>query len=207
MAGTHGQRGLCLRIQLAMNPLLKLALEIGPLVVFFLTNTQMGIFNATIAFMVATAIALALSYAINRTIPTMPLVTAVFVMFFGGLTIWLQDETFIKVKPTIVNLLFATILAFGLMTGRLFLKMVLDSAFAITDIGWVKMTRAWVGFFICLAILNEIVWRTVSTDTWVTFKVFGVMPLTLVFSFSLVPIISKYALETPEDSPPQSKEN
>lgn len=178
-----------------MNPILKLGLELGPLVVFFLANTQLGIFTATIAFMAATAVSLAISYAINRSIPTMPLVTAVFVMVFGGLTIWLQDETFIKIKPTLVNSLFAVILTFGLLTGRLFLKMVLDSAFSITDEGWVKMTRAWIAFFICLAILNEVVWRSVSTDTWVTFKVFGVMPLTLLFSFSLVPIIMKHAIE------------
>lgn len=182
-----------------MNPLLKLALELGPLVVFFLTNTQFGIFNATIAFMAATVIALGISYSINRTIPTMPLVTAVFVMVFGGLTIWLQDETFIKLKPTIVNLLFASILGVGLITGRLFMKIVLDSALPLTDRGWVVMTRAWIGFFITLAILNEIVWRSVSTDTWVTFKVFGVMPLTLVFSFSLIPIMSKHMIEPSED--------
>jgi intracellular septation protein len=182
-----------------MNPLLKLGLELGPLVVFFLANTQLGIFTATIAFMAATAVSLAISYAINRSIPTMPLVTAVFVMVFGGLTIWLQDETFIKIKPTLVNSLFAVILTFGLLTGRLFLKMVLDSAFAITDEGWIKMTRAWIAFFIFLAILNEIVWRSVPTDTWVTFKVFGVMPLTLLFSFSLVPIIMKHAIEEEDD--------
>jgi intracellular septation protein len=126
-------------------------------------------------------------------------VTAVFVLFFGGLTVWLQDETFIKVKPTIVNLLFASILGLGLLTGRLFLKMVLDSALALSDTGWLIMTRAWIGFFVFLAVLNEIVWRTVSTDTWVTFKVFGVMPITLLFSFSLVPIIMKYTIEPAEE--------
>lgn len=182
-----------------MNPILKLILELGPLVVFFLTNTQFGIFNATIAFMAATAVALGISYSINRTIPTMPLVTGAFVMVFGGLTIWLQDETFIKLKPTIVNLLFASILGVGLMTGRLFMKIVLDSALPLTDRGWVVMTRAWIAFFIVLAILNEIVWRSVSTDTWVTFKVFGVMPLTLVFSFSLIPVMNKHMIETPDD--------
>lgn len=181
-----------------MNPLLKLALEMGPLVVFFLSNSQFGIFTATMLFMAATAVSLAISYMINRTIPTMPLVTGVFVLIFGGLTIWLQNETFIKVKPTIVNMLFAFILTFGLMTGRLFLKMVLNSAMALTDIGWTIMTRAWIGFFIVLAILNEIVWRSVSTDAWVTFKVFGILPLTLVFSIALVPVITKHAIELPE---------
>lgn len=180
-----------------MNPMLKLVLEIGPLVVFFLSNSQFGIFTATMAFMIATAVALSISYAINRTIPTMPLVTGVFVMVFGGLTLWLQNETFIKVKPTIVNMLFASILTFGLMSGRLFLKMVLDSAMALTDEGWTKMTKAWIGFFIALAIINEVVWRAFSTDFWVSFKLFGIMPLTIVFSLALVPIIHKHALEVP----------
>lgn len=181
-----------------MNPILKLALELGPLVVFFFSNSQFGIFNATIAFMAATAVSLGVSYTLTRTIPTMPLVTGVFVMVFGGLTIWLQDEIFIKLKPTIVNLLFASILGFGLLTGRLFMKIVLDSALTMTDRGWVVMTRAWMGFFVVLAILNEIVWRSVSTDTWVTFKVFGVMPLTLIFSFSLIPVMTKHMIETPD---------
>lgn len=182
----------------AMNPLLKLTLEIGPLVVFFLCNSQFGIFNATLAFMAATAAALAVSYALTRTIPTMPLVTGVFVMVFGTLTVWLQDETFIKVKPTIVNMLFAAILTFGMVTGRLFLKMVLDSAFALTNTGWTILTRAWIGFFLTMAVLNEIVWRSFSTDFWVSFKLFGIMPLTIIFSIALVPIIHKHAADLPE---------
>ena len=181
----------------AMNPLLKLALEIGPLVVFFLANSQLGIFTATMAFMIATAISLTLSYAINRTIPTMPLVTGVFVMVFGGLTLWLQDETFIKIKPTLVNILFGSILTFGLVTGRLFLKMVLDSSMALTDTGWTILTKAWIGFFFALAVLNEIVWRSFSTDFWVSFKLFGIMPLTIAFSIALVPVITKHAIELP----------
>lgn len=185
-----------------MNPILKLALELGPLVVFFIGNSQFGIFNATMAFMAATAASLAISYALTRTIPTMPLVSGIFVMVFGGLTIWLNDELFIKLKPTIVNLLFASILAFGLVTGRLFMKMVLDSALPLSDRGWVVMTRAWIGFFIVLAILNEVVWRSVSTDAWVSFKVFGVMPLTLVFSFSLIPLMNKHMIETPDSENP-----
>lgn len=196
------QAGQRLRIPCGMNPLLKLALELGPLVVFFIGNSQFGIFNATMAFMAATTASLGVSYALTRTIPTMPLVSGVFVMVFGGLTIWLNDELFIKLKPTIVNLLFATILGFGLMTGRLFMRMVLDSALPLTDRGWVVMTRAWIGFFIVLAILNEIVWRSVSTDAWVSFKVFGVMPLTLVFSFSLIPLMNKHMVEVPDDNPP-----
>ena len=180
-----------------MNPLLKLALEIGPLVVFFLANSQFGIFTATMAFMIATAISLSLSYAINRSIPTMPLVTGVFVMVFGGLTLWLQNETFIKIKPTLVNVLFGSILTFGLVTGRLFLKMVLDSSMALTDTGWIILTKAWIGFFFALAILNVIVWRSFSTDFWVSFKLFGIMPLTIAFSIALVPVIAKHAVELP----------
>ena len=181
----------------AMNPLFKLVLEIGPLVVFFIANSQSGIFTATMAFMIATAISLGISYAINRTIPTMPLVTGVFVMVFGGLTLWLQDETFIKLKPTLVNILFGSILTFGLMTGRLFLKMLLDSTMALTDTGWTIMTKAWIGFFFTLAILNEVVWRSFSTDFWVSFKLFGIMPLTVAFSIALVPVITKHAIEMP----------
>ncbi len=138
-----------------MNPLLKLVLEIGPLAVFFLTNASRGIFVGTAAFMVATVLALAVSYILCRTIPIMPLVTAAFVLLFGGLTLWLANDMFIKIKPTIVNLLFAAILFIGLKTNRLFIKLVLDGAFHLTERGWVVLTRAWAGFFVVLAALNE----------------------------------------------------
>src|SRR5262249_39516713 len=146
------------------------------------------------------------SYIIARTIPVMPLVTAVFVIVFGGLTLYLADETFIKLKPTIVNLLFATILFVGLLTNRLFIKLVLEAAFQLTERGWLIVTRAWIVFFVFLAALNEAVWRNTSTDTWVNFKVFGIMPLTILFSFAMIPIIMRHALpEEPEkpkvDSP------
>ncbi len=177
-----------------MNPLLKLALEVGPLAVFFLVNASRGIFIGTAAFMVATVIALVTSYAIARTIPVMPLVTAVFVLVFGGLTLYLADETFIKLKPTIVNLMFAAILFVGLLTGRLFIKLVLEAAVQLTDRGWLILTRFWIGFFIFLAALNEIVWRNTTTDTWVSFKVFGIMPLTLLFSMAMIPVIMRHAL-------------
>ena len=181
-----------------INPMLKLALEMGPLVVFFLTNARFGIFPGTAAFMTATIIALAVSYAIARTIPIMPLVTAVFVLVFGGLTLYLADETFIKLKPTIVNLMFAAILLGGLVTGRLFIKLILEAAFQLSDRGWLLLTRAWIGFFVFLAGLNEVVWRSFPTDTWVNFKVFGVMPLTLLFSFALLPVIMRHSLQPPE---------
>ncbi|MCC6915089.1 MAG: septation protein A [Rhodospirillaceae bacterium] len=177
-----------------VNQLLKFVLEMGPLLVFFLVNNRAGIFVGTGAFMAATAIALGASYVLMRTIPVMPLVTAFFVMIFGGLTIWLADDLFIKLKPTIINALFAAILLFGVLTGRLFIKLVLESAFNLTDRGWRLITWAWIGFFIFLAAINEIVWRNFSTDFWVSFKVFGVMPLTIAFSFAMIPIVLKHQL-------------
>ncbi|MCP1199175.1 septation protein A [Notoacmeibacter sp. MSK16QG-6] len=192
-----------------LNPLLKLALELGPLMVFFFANSRgeaiadafpslagLGgpLFIATAAFMVATAIALSVSWALTRKLPIMPLVSGVVVLVFGGLTLWLQDETFIKVKPTIVNGLFAFILLGGLLFGRSLLAYVFDSAFRLTDAGWRKLTLAWGIYFIALAILNEIVWRNFSTDFWVAFKVWGIMPITFAFTLAMLPIIMKNSL-------------
>ena len=188
-----------------LNPLLKLVLEMGPLVVFFIANSKFGIFTGTAAFMVTTVVALGASYVLSRTIPLMPLVTAVFVLIFGGLTLYLADDTFIKLKPTIVNLLFAAILSVGLMTGRLFIKLVLEGAFNLTDRGWLLLTRAWIGFFLFLAIVNEIVWRSFPTNIWVNFKVFGVMPLTLLFSFALMPVILRHTIQPADDTPNDKK--
>jgi intracellular septation protein len=177
-----------------MNQWLKLLLEMGPLLVFFFANSAYGIFSATIVFMVATVTALAVSYALARTLPVMPMVSGVVVLIFGGLTIYLADELFIKLKPTIVNLMFAGVMLFGLATGRLFIKLVFGPALQLTDRGWLILTRAWIVFFIFLAALNEIVWRNVATDTWVSFKVFGMMPLSLAFSFALIPVIMKHSI-------------
>lgn len=182
----------------SVHPVLKIALEMGPLVIFFLANSYLGIFPGTAIFMVMTVIALGLSYALARTIPIMPLITAVFVIVFGGLTLYLADETFIKLKPTIVNAMFSTILLVGLLSGRLFIKLVFESAFNLTDRGWTLLTRAWIGFFAVLALLNEIVWRNFPTDTWVTFKVFGVMPLTIGFTLMLLPLISRHMIQPVE---------
>jgi len=186
-----------------MNQWLKLALELGPLLIFFFGNSRFGIFPATLAFMAATAVALAVSYAMARTIPMMPLVGGAFVLLFGGLTVYLQDELFIKIKPTVVNLIFAGILLTGLAMKRLFIKIVLEAAIQLTDRGWLLLTRAWISFFVVLALLNEIAWRNFSTDIWVSFKVFGIMPLTLLFSFALIPLILKHQLPPPQqDAPP-----
>ena len=184
-----------------LHPLLKLAIEIGPLGVFFFANAQYGIFAATGAFMVAISVSLVVNFMLLRRLPMLPLVTGFFVLVFGGLTLWLQDELFIKLKPTIVNGLFAAILLGGLVFGKSFLKTVLDSVFQLTDEGWRIMTLRWGLFFICLAVLNEIVHRNTTTDMWVNFKVFGIMPLTLLFSMTQVPLLKRHGLEQDDTEP------
>ena len=175
-----------------MNQGLKLALEAGPLVVFFIVNAKMGIFTATAVFMVVTVLALAYSYIKLKKLPTMPLVGGAFIMVFGGLTIALEDDTFIKLKPTIVNSLFSAALFIGLKMNKNFLKTVLESALTLDDAGWRKLAVRWAWFFLVLAIINEAVWRTQTTDMWVNFKVFAIMPLTLLFSFAQVPLILRH---------------
>ena len=175
-----------------LNPLAKLALDLGPLVLFFLANARFGIFAATGVFMVAVVIALAVSYAITRHLPVMPLVSALVVMVFGSLTLVLHDETFIKLKPTIIYLLFGAVLAGGLMFGKPLLAIVFDQMYHLTDEGWRKLTVRWMIFFFALAALNELVWRTQSTDFWVNFKVFGALPLTFGFALLQYPLLAKY---------------
>ncbi|MEQ9691106.1 MAG: septation protein A [Bauldia litoralis] len=192
-----------------INPLLKLALELGPLGVFFFANArgewlaerfpalgELGgpLFTATALFIVATLIALTVSLILTRRLPIMPLITGVVVLIFGGLTLWLQDETFIKMKPTIVNVLFGATLLIGLAFGKSLLGYVFDSVFRLSDEGWEKLTLRWGLFFFVLAALNEIVWRSVSTDMWVNFKVFGIMPITFVFTLFQLPLINRYTL-------------
>ncbi len=178
-----------------LNPLLKLVLDLGPLVLFFVANSHYGIFAATATFMVAVLAALAVSYAITRHLPIMPVVTAIIVLVFGGLTLFLHDATFIKVKPTIIYALFGAVLLGGLYFNKPLLGVVFDSLFHLTDEGWRKLTWRWTFFFFLLAVLNEIVWRNTSTNVWVDFKVFGVMPLTFVFAALQAPLLKKYAAE------------
>jgi intracellular septation protein len=174
-----------------MKELRKLAIEIGPLVVFFIANGKFGLMTATAAFMVATAIALPLAWYFERRLPVMPLVSGVFVLGFGGLTLALDNEMFIKLKPTIVNLLFAAILAGGLVLRLKLMQKLFGTVLKLTDDGWRVLTIRWVLFFVLLAALNELVWRTQTTDFWIQFKLFGIMPLTLVFSMLQLPLITR----------------
>jgi intracellular septation protein len=173
--------------------LIKMALELGPLVVFFIANARADIFVATAWFMGAMVVSLALTWAILRRIAVMPLVTGVVVLVFGGLTLWLQDDTFIKMKPTITNSLFAAVLLGGLVFGHSLLKYVFGDVYKLRPEGWSKLTLNWGLFFVALAIINEVLWRNFSTDIWVAFKVWGVMPLTVIFSLTQVSLLNKYA--------------
>jgi intracellular septation protein len=179
-----------------LNPLLKLALDFGPLALFFFANSRFGIFAATATFMVAVVAALAVSFLMTRKLPIMPVVTAIIVLVFGGLTLFLHNDMFIKIKPTIIYALFGAVLLGGLVFNKPLLGTVFDSLFQLTDEGWRKLTLRWAIFFFALAVLNEIVWRNTSTNVWVDFKVFGVMPLTFVFGALQVPLLKKYADET-----------
>jgi intracellular septation protein len=172
--------------------LIKLAVEMGPLLAFFFANSRYGIFTGTAVFMVTTVVALAISRAVLGRIPTMPLVSGFFILVFGGLTVWLQDDHFIKLKPTIVNALFATILLGGLALGKTFLKVVFEDVVRLTEDGWRVLTIRWGLFFVFLALLNEVVWRNFSTDFWVSFKLFGIMPLTLVFAAAQISVFRRY---------------
>lgn len=185
-----------------LNPALKLALDLGPLLVFFAANSRFGIFTATALFMVAILAALAISYAVTRHLPLMPLVTAVVVVVFGTLTLVLHDELFIKVKPTIIYSLFGGALLIGLAFGKSLLGVVFDSVFHLTEDGWRKLTLRWGLFFLALAALNEVVRMTQTTNVWVDFKVFGVLPLTFIFAALQYPLLHNHALHPP---PPGQK--
>lgn len=177
----------------------KLLLEMGPLLVLFVVNLIYGIMPATAAFIVATVIALVVSYAIDRYIPKMPLIAAAFVGIFGGLTLWFNDDTFIKIKPTVVSILFGGALLIGYALRKSPLKMMLGTVLELTAEGWRILTLRWALFFFFLAGLNEVVWRSFSTDTWVSFKVFGILPITMAFAVVMTVSMQKYDASEPED--------
>ena len=191
--------------------IIKMALELGPLVVFFIVNTKgedilaafpaltqwftQPIIFATAVFMAAMVVSLLLSWLLLRKIAVMPLVTGVVVLIFGGLTLYFQDATFIKMKPTIVNTLFGVTLLGGLVFGQSLLKYVFGEVYKLEPKGWHILTLRWGLFFILLAVMNEVVWRTQSTDFWVAFKVWGTMPITVLFTLSQMPLIMKHSLD------------
>ncbi|UCH75357.1 MAG: septation protein A [Rhodospirillales bacterium] len=186
-----------------MNPRLNAAIEYGPLGVFLVTYYLAGIFPATAAIMVATIVALAVAWVTQRRVPKVPLVSGVLLMLFGGLTLWLQDETFIKMKPTIIYVMFAAVLLVGLVLRRPLLKPLLGHAWQMTETGWNVLTRRFGLFFLALAGLNELVWRTQSTDFWVNYKVFGTMGLIFVFTALQIGLVQRYQI--PERAAPEDE--
>ena len=178
-----------------MKSLYKLLIDIGPLAIFFIFYTRSGLQASILPFMVATVIAVLFSYILEKKIPIMPTVGAGIVLLFGGLTIYFDNDVFFKMKPTIINVLFAVILYGGILINKPLLKYLLGAALKLEEAGWKILTQRWIGFFIALAVLNEIVWRTQSTDVWVNFKVFGILPITFIFTMTQFPLIKKYQIE------------
>jgi len=174
--------------------------DYGPIVVFFGAYLGWDLLVATAALMAMTAVVLALSLIVNRRVPLMPLITAGVVGVFGGLTLALNDDTFIKLKPTIVQTLIAGVLLGGLLFDKTLLKPVMGTAWPMDDAGWRKLTRNFGFFFLAMAVANEIVWRTQTTDFWVTFKVFGIMALTFAFSMTQIPILNRHRVEEDAES-------
>ncbi len=177
------------------NSSIKFLYDYLPLIVFFIcykfSNTPNPLITATIFMVATTIIALIISYIMTRTIPTVALFSAAILAFFGGLTVFLQDDLFIKIKPTIINLIFAAILLYGFFTKKPLLSYLLGEQIKMNNEAWITLSLRWAGLFIALALLNEIIWRNYSTDFWVQFKVFGMMPISLLFTILQVPFMMK----------------
>lgn len=178
-----------------MKSIYKLLIDIGPLAVFFIFYTRSGLQASILPLMIATVIAVLFSYILEKKIPIMPTVGAGIVLIFGGLTIYFDNEVFIKMKPTIINLIFAIILYGGMLVKKPLLKILLGAALRLEEEGWRILTYRWIGFFIALAVLNEVVWRTQTTDIWVNFKVFGILPITFIFTMTQFPLIKKHQID------------
>lgn len=179
--------------EVAEGQMLKLALELGPLLVFFLVNWLAGIYVATGVFMVVTLASLVALRIIFGRVAVMPVVSAVLVLLFGALTLLLENETFIKVKPTVLYAAFGALLGAGLLAGRPLLKLVFGEVFSLTETGWRKLTLRWALFFFVMAALNEAVWRHSTTAFWLSFKIWGFLPLTIVFSLLQLGLIQRHA--------------
>lgn len=177
--------------------------DLAPLLIFFLVYLVAGIYWGTAALMAASVISMIVSKVWLGHISATLILTTVLVVGFGGLTLWLNDPSFIKMKPTMVNLLFAVVLAGGLLFGRNLLQLLLGEAFRLTELGWRLLTYRWIGFFIALAVLNEIVWRNFSETTWASFKVFGILPITVVFAMLQIGLIQRHSLEKADETPSQ----
>ena len=199
-----------------INPILKLVLEIGPIAVFFLAYRMapvpegLGtaerqleqILFSTMVFIPTILISLAVSWFLTRKLPRMAVITAIVVVIFGGLTLILRDDTFVKMKPTILYTLFAGILGFGLLRGRSYLRYLMEELIPLQDEGWMKFTVRFVIFYLFLAILNEIVWRVWGTDVWVNFRTFILPAANFAFIMAQVPLFQRYAI--PEAEKPGS---
>ncbi len=182
----------------ALHPRLKLALDFGPLLAFFAVNKLAGIFVATAVIMALIVVALIVSWKLEGKPPVMPLVSAVIVLVMGGFTLYLNDERFIKIKPTILYGLLAATLIGGRLAGRSLLKPVLGSAVQLRDEGWRALTWRWGLFFVFMALLNETLRRALTTDQWVTFKVFGALSLTFVFMMTQMPLMKRHEIHPQE---------
>ena len=179
-----------------MNSFIKLFIDIGPLAVFFIYYKVSGdLIEAILPLMLATIISVVISYILEKRIPIMPTLGAGIVVIFGGLTIIFDNKIFIFMKPTIINIIFAAILYGGIILKKPLLKYLLGSALKLEEQGWTTLTQRWAAFFIALAVLNEIVWRTMSEEFWVSFKVFGILPITFIFTMTQFPLIKKYQVE------------
>jgi len=181
------------------SPLVRLALDLGPLVIFFAAFKFGGIYVATGVFMAASVASLGIGYAMTRKLSPMPLVTALLVLVFGGLTLYLKNDTFIKMKPTVLYAFFGAVLIGGLAFNRLFIKAVFAQAFDLSEEGWRKLTWRWGIFAFALAALNEFIWRTYSTNIWVDFKVWAIIPLVFLFALAQTPLVLKHDVSVPED--------
>jgi intracellular septation protein len=179
----------------------KLILDLAPLLVFFAAYMASDIYVATGVLMAATVISMIVSRLWLRHISATLVMTTVLVVGFGALTLWLNDARFIKMKPTMVNLLFVIVLGGGLLAGRNFLQLLLGQAFQLTQDGWRKLTYRWIGFFLAMAVLNEFVWRNFSEGAWASFKVFGILPITIIFAMLQVGLIQRHGLERADDGP------